>query len=114
MATRGRAASSGCERTVKLTSSHRLYALGLLLLVALVICAQNFSRRGAPSFMLPLAVAGFAYLLAIREFLSKPKFPKRVIVFGLALAAVWHVCFLRLAPGPDDDIRRYVWDGRVQ
>ncbi|HEX7960450.1 MAG TPA: glycosyltransferase family 87 protein [Terriglobales bacterium] len=99
---------------MKLTSSHRLYALGVLLLVALAICAQNFNRRGAPSFIIPLAVAGLAYLLAIREFFSTPQFPKRIIVFGLALAAVWHLLFLRLPPGPDDDIHRYVWDGRVQ
>jgi hypothetical protein len=27
---------------------------------------------------------------------------------------VWHLLFLRLPPGSDDDIHRYVWDGRVQ
>ncbi len=67
-----------------------------------------------PSFIIPLAVAGIAYLLAIREFFSTPKFPKRVIVIGLVLAAVWHLLFLLMPPGPDDDIHRYVWDGRVQ
>jgi hypothetical protein len=99
---------------VKLKPSHRVYGLGAILLVALTICARNFGRTGEPSFLIPLAVAGVAYLLAIREFLSTPNFPKRVIVFGLALAAVWHVLFLRTPPGFDDDIHRYVWDGRVQ
>jgi len=84
------------------------------LLVALTICSRQFSSRGAPSFLVPLAVAGVAYLLAIREFLSTPSFPKRVILIGLGLAAVWHLLFLRLPPGSDDDIHRYVWDGRVQ
>src|SRR6202022_1287020 len=28
--------------------------------------------------------------------------------------ALWHVLFLRMPPGLDDDIHRYVWDGRVQ
>jgi hypothetical protein len=82
--------------------------------VALTICAWNFSRRGEPSFILPLAVAGVAYLLAVRELLSTPNFPRRIVVFGLALAAVWHVLFLRIPPGLDDDVHRYVWDGRVQ
>jgi hypothetical protein len=59
-------------------------------------------------------VAGIAYLAAIREFLCTPKFSRRIIVFGLALAALWHLLFLRLPPGADDDIHRYVWDGRVQ
>jgi Glycosyltransferase family 87 len=99
---------------VKLTPSHRLYGLGAILLMALTICSHNFSHWGDPSFLISLAVAGVAYLLAIRELFSAPKFPKRVIVFGLALAGVWHVLFLRMPPGLDDDVHRYVWDGRVQ
>jgi alpha-1,6-mannosyltransferase len=99
---------------VKLTASHRLYGLGAILLVALTICSRNFSRTGEPSFFIPLAVAGVAYLLAIREFFSTPEFPKRVIVFGLALSALWHFQFLRVPPRSDDDIHRYVWDGRMQ
>jgi alpha-1,6-mannosyltransferase len=99
---------------VKLTPSHILYVLGAILLVTLTICSRNFSRMGDPSFIIPLAVAGIAYLLAIREFFSPPEFPHRVIVIGLVLAAVWHIEFLRLPPGADDDIHRYLWDGRVQ
>jgi alpha-1,6-mannosyltransferase len=109
-----RATQSKRGTRVKFTPSHRLYAFGAILLVALTICAQNFSQRGEASFMIPLAVAGVAYLLAIRELFATPKFPKRAIVFGLVLAALWHVEFLRMPPGPDDDVHRYVWDGRVQ
>ncbi|HZE82205.1 MAG TPA: hypothetical protein VE604_14980 [Candidatus Polarisedimenticolia bacterium] len=82
--------------------------------MALTICSRNFSRLGEASFFIPLTVAGVAYLLAIRELLTAPEFPKRVIVFGLALSALWHFQFLRMPPGLDDDIHRYVWDGRVQ
>ena len=68
--------------------------------------------------MASLTLAGIAYLLAIREFFAAPKLERsvsrRVIVIGLVLAAVWHVEFLRLPAGPDDDIHRYVWDGRLQ
>ena len=99
---------------MKLTPSHRLKGLGAILLVALTICSHNFSRTGEPSFFIPLGVAGVAYLLAIRELLYTPKFPRRVIVFGLALAALWHFQFLRMPSGLDDDIHRYLWDGRVQ
>jgi hypothetical protein len=52
--------------------------------------------------------------MAIRELLWTPKFPRRVVAFGLALAGLSHCLFLRLPPGLDDDIHRYVWDGRVQ
>jgi hypothetical protein len=82
--------------------------------VTLTICSRNFSSMGDPSFIIPLAVAGIAYLLAIREFFSTPEFPHRVIVIGLVLAALWHLPFLLTPPGSDDDIHRYVWDGRVQ
>ncbi len=99
---------------MKFTPTLRLYILGVIILAALAICSRNFSRMGAPCFIIPLAVAGVAYLLAIRELFSTPRFPKRVIVIGLGLAALWHVSFLLMPPGPDDDIHRYVWDGRVQ
>jgi len=64
--------------------------------------------------MASLTVAGIAYLLAIRELFTTPIFSRRVVVFGLVLATVWQVEFLRLPPGADDDIHRYVWDGHLQ
>jgi hypothetical protein len=99
---------------LKLTPERRMYGLAAILLLALAICAHNFSSVGEPSFIIWLAVAGIAYLLAIRELFSAPDLPARVIVIGLVLAAVWHLFFLVKAPGLDDDVHRYVWDGRVQ
>jgi hypothetical protein len=64
--------------------------------------------------MASLTLAGIAYLLVIREFFATPLFSRRVVVVGLVLAAVWHIEFLRLPVGADDDIHRYVWDGRLQ
>jgi alpha-1,6-mannosyltransferase len=99
---------------VKITPAWRVYAFGVMLCVALTICARNFGDRGGPSFMAALAVAGVVYLLAIREFFSTPRFHRRIVVIGLVLAAVWHIAFLRLPTGFEDDARRYVWDGRLQ
>jgi glycosyl transferase family 87 len=99
---------------VKLTPSRRLYAFGAILLASLTICSRKFSSIGEPSFIVPLAVAGVAYLLAVREFFSTLRFPHHVIVVGLVLAALWRLPFLLAPPGSDDDIHRYVWDGRVQ
>ena len=97
-----------------LTPSRRIYGLGALLLATMTICSRRFSNLGAPSFLVPLAIAGILYLLAIREFFRTPRFPRRVILIGLMLAGVWHLLFLRMPPGSDDDIHRYLWDGRVQ
>jgi len=99
---------------VKLTPSRRLYVLGIVILVALMTCSRKLSSMGAPSFVIPLAIAGIAYLFAVREFLSTPGFPRRAIVIALGLAALWHLPFLLMPPGSDDDIHRYLWDGRVK
>jgi hypothetical protein len=105
---------------VKISPEWRVYLLGAILLVALTICSRNFGDRGAPKFMASLAVGGIAYLLAVFELFrgrgvrATQEFPRRIVVIGLALAAVWHIEFLRLPPGADDDIHRYVWDGRLQ
>jgi hypothetical protein len=64
--------------------------------------------------MASLTLAGIVYLLAIREFFATPRFSRRVVVIGLVLAAVWHIEFLRMPSGADDDIHRYVWDARLQ
>ena len=102
------------ERVVKLTPEGRVYILGATLLVVLSICGRHFGDRGGPYFMVFLTLAGVAYLLSIRELFATPRLPRHVVVVGLVLAAVWHIEFLRLPPGADDDIHRYVWDGRLQ
>ena len=99
---------------MKLAPAYRLYGLGTILLVSLIICARKFGGEGEAFPVIPLSVAGVAYLLAVREFFCTPSFPKRVIVIGLLLSALWHIAFLRIPAGSDDDVRRYVWDGRLQ
>ena len=99
---------------MKLSPSRRLYGLGVILLVSLTVCSRTLSTTGELSFLIPMGVAGIAYLFAIREFLSTPRFPKHVIVAGLVLAALWHIPFLFAQPRLDDDVHRYLWDGRVQ
>ena len=99
---------------MRITPEWRVYVLGAALCGALTICARNFGERGGPYFMASLTVAGIAYLFAIREFFATPNFSRRVVVLGLVLAAVWHIEFLRRPAGADDDIHRYVWDGRLQ
>jgi alpha-1,6-mannosyltransferase len=85
-----------------------------MLCAALTMCSRYFGDRGGPQFMAWLTLACIAYLLAIREFFTTPTFPRHIVAIGLVLAAVWHIEFLRLPPGTDDDIHRYVWDGHLQ
>ena len=97
-----------------ITASRKLYGLAAIMFAALVACARIPGGVGSPPYLITLAVAGIAYLLAIREFFSTQRLPYRVIVIGLVLAALWHLPFLLMPPGSDDDVHRYVWDGRVQ
>ena len=99
---------------MKLTPADRLYGLGAVLLAALTMCSVNFSRRGAPAFLIPLTIAGLAYLFVLRELLAARKLPGRLLIIGLAMAGIWHFLFLRQPVFEDDDVRRYLWDGRVQ
>ena len=95
-----------------LTASRRLYGLGAIILATLVTCSR--SGVGTRSFLVGLAIAGIAYLLAVREFFRTRLFPRQVVFTCLALAALWRIPFLIMPPGSDDDIHRYLWDGRVQ
>jgi alpha-1,6-mannosyltransferase len=99
---------------MKLTPARRLFSLGAIIFAALIICSRSSGGTGSPSSLVPLLVAGSAYLLAIREFFRTPKYPRHVIFACLALAAVSQAAFLMTPPGADDDIHRYLWDGRVQ
>lgn len=100
------------EYAVTITASRRLYGLGAIILVSLGACSR--SDVGTRWFLVTLAVAGIAYLLAFRELLRTRRFPRQVVFTCLVLAAVWRIPFLIMQPGPDDDIHRYLWDGRVQ
>jgi alpha-1,6-mannosyltransferase len=81
---------------------------------ALLACARIPGPVGAPLYLIALGVAAVTYLFAIREFTRTPKYPRHVVLICLAIAALWRVPFLLAPPGPQDDVLRYVWDGRVQ
>src|SRR5271155_572610 len=114
MGTVGRTVANGYGRPVKLTPSHRVYGLAAVMFGALVACTRMPGGVGSTSYLITLAIAGIAYLLAVREIFATPRFPRRVVLVGLVAAALWHVPFLLMPPGSDDDVHRYLWDGRVQ
>lgn len=100
---------------VTITPSRRLYGLAAIIITAVLACARIIRGGvGTPLFLFALAVAGIAYLFAVREFIRTPRYARRTIAVCLALAALWRVPFLLMPPGPEDDIHRYIWDGRLQ
>jgi Glycosyltransferase family 87 len=97
---------------VKPTPSVKLYWLAGIILAALTFCSRT--AVGGSAFIVSLAVASVAYLLAVWELFRTPKIPRRVLFICLALAALLRIPFLITAVGPSDDIARYIWDGRLQ
>src|ERR1700751_1264317 len=97
-----------------ITSSHRLYGLAAIMLAALLVCARIPGGVGTLAYLITLAIAGVAYLLAIREFFSTPRLPRRVIVIGLALAALWHLPFLLMTAGAAVEVYRSVLGGPLR
>jgi hypothetical protein len=64
---------------VTLTPVRRLCALGITIFVALHICSRSPSGTAGPLFLVPLAIAGAAYLLAVRELFLTQGYPRRII-----------------------------------
>jgi len=99
---------------VKLTPATRLILLGVIIFAALLTTSCMPGGAMGRYYLIPLVVAGSAYLLAVRELFAAPQYSRQIIFACLALAAVWRVPFLLQPTAPQDDLLRYVWDGRVQ
>jgi hypothetical protein len=99
---------------VKLTPSRRLYILGIVMLPAFFVWDRYRGYDGPALFFAPLAVAGVAYLLTIRELARTPKFTRRVVFICLGLSLLWRIPYFLTPVGTLDDLHRYVWDGRLQ
>ena len=102
------------------TTTRRIAACGVVLLIALVAAAALDARRQAEAFVALLAVASLAYMAALRLVgrLAGPRSTARAggraLAGCLLLGVVWRLVLLGAAPLVSDDVYRYVWDGRVQ
>ncbi len=99
---------------MKVTPVRKLGLLGAVLFVSLFSAAQMPEGAMGRYYLVPLAIAGAAYLLAVRELFRTPQYPRQIIFACLALCALWRVPFLMKPIAAQDDLRRYVWDGRMQ
>jgi hypothetical protein len=86
----------------------------MILCAAFLILARIPGPVGSPAYLITLGIAAVTYGFAIREFIRTPHHPRKVVCICLALAAAWRIPFLEVRPGPQDDVLRYVWDGRIQ
>ncbi len=92
----------------------RLYGLGVVLLLSMLLLTLTGESYGTPWFLALMAMASLSYLVAMYEIsrtLTCPRFP-----FLICLVIAWMLRLTQLfAPaGEHDDVYRYIWDGRVQ
>jgi hypothetical protein len=94
--------------------SRRLILTGFLYLAAIVTLVISRAALGAPLFFVCLAVSAGAYLAALATIRKQAEAPRRLLLTAFLFALAFRLP-LALAPvGADNDMVRYLWDGRVQ
>jgi|SRR5271166_522187 len=82
-------------------------------------CLQRWLSALAARAVRQLRLFSFRWRLpasriAVREFFQTKLYARRVLLACLALAALWRVPFLLKPSASQDNLLRYVWDGRIQ
>ena len=89
-------------------------AAGAAYLVAVAVLVITRTPLGSPLFFTMAALMGVAYFaVAIRVWRS-PGGSRRTFLLALALAVLFRIPLAVSPVGPDSDMVRYLWDGRVQ
>ena len=76
--------------------------------------ALSQAPLGSPVFFLLAAVMGAAYLVMLSRVWNGPPAPRRLLYAAFAIAVAIRVPLAVPRVGHDNDMVRYVWDGRVQ
>ena len=94
--------------------SSSLAITGAAYVASMIVLAVSTAPLGSPLFFACAGCGGVAYLAMLARVWNEDRAPRRVLLaaFGLAVAIRLPLAF---APaGPDSDMVRYRWDGRVQ
>jgi hypothetical protein len=94
--------------------SRRLLLTGVIYLAATVTLVVSRAPLGSPLFFSCLAAAAAAYVAMLHASWRAPQTSHRLLLTAFLFALAFRVP-LALAPvGADNDMVRYLWDGRVQ
>ena len=94
--------------------SSSLAITGAAYVASMIVLAVFTAPLGSPLFFACAGCGGVAYLAMLARVWNEDRAPRRLLLaaFGLALAIRLPLAFA--AAGPDNDMVRYRWDGRVQ
>jgi hypothetical protein len=98
----------------RLSTSLLLIACGLVMLAATLMLAVSRTPLGSPLFFVAMGLIAAAYLLALRRVRSLAGTSHRWLLFALLCAVIVRVPLTVAPVGADNDMVRYLWDGRVQ
>jgi hypothetical protein len=87
---------------------------GAFFLVSTIVLAITQAPLGSPLFFACASGAGLSYLAMLRRVWHEPRAPQRLLTAAFLLAVAFRAPLVFPLVGPDSDMVRYLWDGRVQ
>lgn len=91
-----------------------LAVTGAAFLASVTVLAVSQTPLGSPLFLALAVVAGVAYVAMLARVWQEDRAPRRLLMAAFALAVAFRIPLALPTVGPDNDMVRYVWDGRVQ
>lgn len=101
------------DDTKPIRASHRLWAGGAIVGLALLTFGLIRPDDGTVPFFVLLALAAVGYFAALHQISNGLRPSGRALIACAALAMAWRVPMLLAPPERGADLRRYVWDSRV-
>jgi hypothetical protein len=87
---------------------------GVALVAASLALAISQAPLGSPLFYGTVGVMGLAYVAMLRQVWDEPEVPRRWLYVAFLIAVAIRIPLAVPLVGHDNDMVRYVWDGRVQ
>jgi hypothetical protein len=91
-----------------------LAVTGAAFLASVIALAVSQTPLGSPLFFALTVVAGVAYAAMLARVWHEDHAPRRLLMVAFALAVAFRIPLALPRVGPDNDMVRYIWDGRVQ
>jgi alpha-1,6-mannosyltransferase len=87
---------------------------GAAYLLALLILVISRAPLGSPLFFTTAGTLGIAYVVIMARVWTAAALERRLLYAAFALAVTFRIPVALAPAGPDNDMVRYLWDGRVQ
>jgi alpha-1,6-mannosyltransferase len=92
----------------------RIYVAGGIILASAIVLTVTQARLGSPLFFGLAAAMALAYVAALLRIWDAPAAPRQLLLAAFLLAVAFRIALIVAPIGTDNDMMRYVWDGRVQ